>query len=83
MQNIVTLYDFPDKVKGIIKGYENEELEMPNKIIEMGLLPETEFVILFRAPLGGPMCVEYGAEKTRVVLRTEEAKFILVERLEC
>lgn len=76
-----TLYDFPNLVKGKIQNYDNEDLKMPNKIIEMGLLPDTEFVILHRAPLGGPMYVEYGVEKTRVALRIEEAKFILVEAL--
>ena len=39
---------------------------MPNKIIEMGLLPETSFVILHQAPFSGPLYIEYGEEKTRV-----------------
>ena len=52
---------------------------MPNKIIEMGLLPETSFVILHQAPFKGPLYIEYGEEKTRVALREEEAKFIFVE----
>lgn len=52
---------------------------MPNKIIEMGLLPETEFIILHQAPFNGPLYIEYGEEHTRVALREEEAKFIFVE----
>ena len=51
---------------------------MPNKIIEMGLLPETSFVILHQAPFN-PLYIEYGEEKTRVALREEEARFIFVE----
>jgi len=52
---------------------------MPNKIIEMGLLPETSFVILHQAPFKGPLYIEYGQENTRVALREEEARFIFVE----
>lgn len=77
------LCHFPDLVKGKICDYDNEELNMPNKILEMGLLPKTEFVVLHRAPFGGPMYVEYGEEKTRIALREEEARYILVEKMKC
>ena len=62
-------------------GYENEDLKMPNKIIEMGLLPETVFKILYQAPFKGPMYIEFGDEKSRIALREEEAQFIIVEIL--
>jgi len=52
---------------------------MPNKIIEMGLLPETDFRILYQAPFNGPLYVEFGDEKSRIALRQEEARFIIVE----
>ena len=52
---------------------------MPTKIIEMGLLPETSFIILYQAPFGGPLYIEYGSEKTRIALREAEARFIKVE----
>ena len=77
------LCNFPSLVKGKIKGYDNAELIMPNKIIEMGLLPETNFVILHKAPFGGPLYIEFGVEKTQVALRLEEAKFIFVESIKC
>lgn len=70
---------FPRKTKGKIVGYDNDNLQMPNKIIEMGLLPETSFVILHQAPFKGPLYIEYGQENTRVALREEEARFIFVE----
>lgn len=70
---------FPKKKIGKICGYDNENLQMPNKIIEMGLLPETNFMILHQAPFGGPLYIEYGEEKTRVALREEEARYIFVE----
>ncbi len=54
---------------------------MPNKIIEMGLLPETIFRILYQAPFNGPMYVEFGEERSRIALREEEGDFIIVEQL--
>lgn len=74
------LSDFPKNISGIIRGYD-EASSMPTKIIEMGLLPETEFKILYQAPFSGPMYIEFGIEKSRVALREEEAEFILVEKV--
>ncbi len=62
-------------------GYENEDLKMPSKIIEMGLLPETSFRILYQAPFKGPLYIEFGDEKSRIALREEEARFIIVEKM--
>lgn len=72
---------FPKNKLGKITGYDNDNLQMPTKILEMGLLPETSFKVLYQAPFGGPLYIEYGAEKTKVALREEEAKFIKVEVL--
>ena len=72
---------FPKNELGKIVGYENDDLTMPNKIIEMGLLPETTFRILYQAPFSGPLYVEFGDEKSRIALREEEARFIIVEAL--
>ena len=66
---------------GKIIGYENKDLSMPNKIIEMGLLPETVFKVLYQAPFKGPLYIEFGDEKSRIALREEEARFIIVESL--
>ncbi|QCX54470.1 FeoA family protein [Elizabethkingia sp. JS20170427COW] len=68
-------------VMGKIVDFDNDHHEMPGKILEMGLLPETPFKILFQAPFGGPLYVEYGEEKSRVALRIEEAMYIIVEVL--
>ena len=70
---------FPKEKLGKIVGYENEDLKMPSKIIEMGLLPETSFRILYQAPFKGPLYIEFGDEKSRIALREEEATFIIVE----
>jgi len=72
---------FPKDKPGRIVGYENDDLIMPNKIIEMGLLPETAFRILYQAPFSGPLYIEFGDEKSRIALREEEARFIIVEQL--
>ena len=70
---------FPKNKLGKILGYDNDHLKMPNKIIEMGLLPETVFRILYQAPFNGPLYVEFGEEKSRIALRKEEGEFIIVE----
>ena len=72
---------FPKEKLGKIVGYENEDLKMPSKIIEMGLLPETSFRILYQAPFKGPLYIEFGDEKSRIALREEEARFIIVENM--
>lgn len=74
-----TLSSFPKNKLGKISGYNNDQLKMPNKIIEMGLLPETVFRILYQAPFSGPLYVEFGEEKSRIALRKEEGEFIIVE----
>lgn len=71
---------FPKNRSGKITGYQNDDLKMPSKIIEMGLLPETVFRILYQAPFSGPLYIEFGDEKSRIALREEEARFIIVEK---
>ncbi|SHK10631.1 FeoA family protein [Epilithonimonas mollis] len=78
-KHIDKLCCFPKNKIGKIIGYDNENLQMPTKIIEMGLLPETSFKILYQAPFGGPLYIEYGSEKTRIALREAEARFLQVE----
>jgi ferrous iron transport protein A len=73
------LSSFPKNKLGKILGYDNDHLKMPNKIIEMGLLPETVFRILYQAPFNGPLYVEFGEEKSRIALRKEEGEYIMVE----
>lgn len=70
---------FPKNTAGRIVGYSDDVSSMPSKILEMGLLPDTGFTVLFRAPWGGPLYIEFGAEKARIALREEEARFIVVE----
>ncbi|MBT2621437.1 FeoA family protein [Chryseobacterium paludis] len=76
------LSGFPKNKMGKILDYDNDHLKMPNKIIEMGLLPETVFRILYQAPFNGPMYVEFGEEKSRIALREEEGDYIIVQDLD-
>ncbi|MDL1913868.1 MAG: ferrous iron transport protein A [Bergeyella sp.] len=68
----------PGKLGRII-DYDEREMHLPIKILEMGLLPNTEFKILYQAPFNGPLYVEFGKEKSRIALRQEEAACIIVE----
>jgi ferrous iron transport protein A len=62
-KHIDKLCCFPKNKIGKILGYDNENLQMPTKIIEMGLLPETTFRVLYQAPFNGPLYIEYGRTK--------------------
>ncbi|EKB60832.1 FeoA family protein [Bergeyella zoohelcum] len=75
-----TLDIFPHHTWGIITGY-TDEVGVPSKIIEMGLLPDTQFKIMHQAPFGGPLYIEFGVEKSRIALRKEEAKWIRCHQL--
>lgn len=77
-----SLFDFPIGRKAKVCSYDNENLEIPTKILEMGILPDTQVVVLHKGLFNGPLYIEYGVEKTRVALRASEAKFILVESVE-
>lgn len=78
-QNLLRLSHFPKNKIGKIVAYDNDHLKMPIKIIEMGLLPETIFKILYQAPFNGPLYIEFGEEKSRIALRKEEGDYIIVE----
>lgn len=82
MKNIIKLSHFPHGILGRIIDYDDAQLSMPSKIIEMGLIPETTFKILYQAPFGGPLYIEFGIEKSRIALRKEEADYIIVERID-
>ena len=82
MKNIIKLSHLPHRILGRIVDYDDTQLSMPSKIIEMGLIPETTFKILYQAPFGGPLYIEFGIEKSRIALRKEEADYIIVERID-
>lgn len=61
--------------KGIVKGFTDEEMSV--KLLEMGLLPGTEIILLNKAPLGNPLQFQIGPYS--LALRKEEAATILLE----
>lgn len=74
-----TLCDLTVGKQGKIVGYHNDALDMPTKMIEMGLLPNTSIKILHQAPFNGPLYIEFGDENNRLALRRSEAAYLLVE----
>lgn len=72
---------FPVRTQGKIVGFDESSAEIPVKIIEMGLLPDTLFKVLYQAPFGGPLYIEFGNENSRLALRKAEANKILVEKV--
>ncbi|MGM5631880.1 FeoA family protein [Apibacter raozihei] len=55
------------------------EEEVPAKILEMGIVPGVVVKLKRQAPWNGPLYLEYGKEKSTIMLRKEEAKSILIE----
>lgn len=73
-----TLCCYPLRTPGVITGYVDDGIDMPGKILDMGLLPDTPFIILYQAPFCGPLYIEFGQDRTRIALREEEARYIIV-----
>ncbi len=80
MKKCIPLTDLPLRKRAKILNFEMESI--PIKLLEMGLLPETQISIIAKAPFGGPYVVQYGNEFSRLSLRLEEASSILVEEYE-
>ncbi len=73
----MTLRDLKPGEQGIITGYEREAL--PNRILEMGMLPGERVAVLRLAPLGDPM--DLRIRGYRLSLRKEDAALIRIDRL--
>lgn len=63
--------------KAIIDAFLTEEI--PMKLLEIGLLPDTVVKIIQKAPFGGPLLIEFGKEKNRVAIRSEQASQIAIK----
>ncbi|WP_295841252.1 FeoA family protein [uncultured Apibacter sp.] len=55
------------------------EDNIPTKILEMGIVPGVFVKVKRQAPWNGPLFIEYGKEKSTIMLRKEEADCILIE----
>ncbi len=76
MSECIALSDLGIGQKAKIENF--EESKIPIKLLEMGVLPETEIMILSKAPMQGPYLIQYGNEGSRLSLRKEEASGILI-----
>lgn len=73
----MTLGDLKPGEQGIITGY--EQADLPNRLLEMGMLPGERVAVLRLAPLGDPM--DLRIRGYRLSLRKEDAALIRVDRL--
>ncbi len=76
MIDCIPLSDLPIGVKAKVLNFETDKI--PIKLIEMGVLPNTYLTIISKAPFHGPFLIEYGEDLSRLSLREEEAKGILI-----
>jgi ferrous iron transport protein A len=72
---IMRLSELKSGERGVIKSFENTELEL--KLMEMGCLPGEEVVVEQIAPLGDPMSIRIAGYS--LSLRKDEARQIVVE----
>jgi len=63
-----------------IVGYTEDNISYRKKMLSMGLLPGTIFILKRIAPLGDP--VEIEIRGFSLVLRKKEAKILVLERIE-
>lgn len=63
---------------GIVAGFSKADSAYRQKLLRMGLTRNAEFAVLRKAPLGGPIEIE--VRGSRVVLRSDEANVLEVER---
>lgn len=55
--------------------------EIPMKLYDMGVIPDSEICVYKKAPLNGPICISVGKDETLIALRFNEAMVVLVEKI--
>ncbi len=80
MNKCIPLSDLNLNKKAKILNFVSENI--PIKLLEMGMLPDTWVCIVAKAPFNGPYLIEYGKDCSRLSLRKEEAAGILIEQME-
>ena len=63
---------------GVVSGFSKADSAYRQKLLRMGLNRGAEFVVVRKAPFGGPIEVE--VKGSRVVLRSDEANALEVEK---
>ncbi len=72
-----TLADLPVGSEGKIAGFDKTHKPYRQKLMSMGLTPNTHFVVTRVAPMGDP--VEIMVRDYNLSLRRDEAKAVMVE----
>jgi ferrous iron transport protein B len=75
----IELGDLKVGERGRVTGFARGDVGYRQKLLSMGLTPETEFTVLRVAPLGDP--VEIRVRDTSLSLRRDEVSDLLIERL--
>jgi ferrous iron transport protein A len=75
-ENKITLADLEVGARVTVKAF--TDVQMSLKLLEMGLLPETEIEVESLAPLGCPVNIKIGGYC--LSLRKSEAATVLVDR---
>ncbi|MEI6892331.1 MAG: FeoA family protein [Pontiella sp.] len=63
---------------GVVTGFSSSEPSYRQKLLRMGFTKKAEFTIVRKAMLGGP--IEVGIRGSRVVLRSDEADVLDVDK---
>ncbi len=78
MQNL-SLSELKPGEQGKICGYHSGSKDYRQKLLAMGLTPNTHFEVIRRAPLGDP--IEIKVRNFFLSLRQSEAKILKIERV--
>jgi len=76
----VSLSDLKPGERARIVGYQPGQREYRQKLLSMGLTPNTTFEVIRRAPMGDP--IEILVREFHLSLRQNEATLLKIERVE-
>lgn len=72
------LKEFKVGQTGVVTGFSSADPAYRQKLLRMGLNRNADFTVVRKAPFGGPIEIE--VKGSRVVLRSDEADALEVER---
>ena len=72
------LKELKTEENGVVTGFSTADSAYRQKLLRMGLTRNTEFTVVRKAPLGGPIEIE--VRGSRVVLRSDEADVLEVDK---
>jgi Fe2+ transport system protein FeoA len=78
IQSTLSLSDFKPGDEGRILGFHKGNAEYRQKLLSMGLTPNTPFKVIRYAPLGDPIQIQ--VRNFFLSLRKKEAQILLIER---